>query len=106
MAITSSIAPTSPFREFKTNPGCPVVGVNMNDSPDTILGTGLAETSSPRMLYGRNEAAYQLCISTRALDYLIEKKELAVRRMGRKILIPYSELLKFSRKDHDAVATV
>ena len=64
-----------------------------------------AMAPAPRMLYGRNEAAYQLCISTRALDYLIEKKELAVRRMGRKILIPHNELLKFSRKDHDAVAT-
>lgn len=64
-----------------------------------------AVSSAPRMLYGRNEAAYQLCISTRALDYLIEKKELAVRRMGRKILIPHNELLKFSRKDHHAVAT-
>lgn len=66
--------------------------------------SALAAMAAPRMLYGRNEAAYQLCISTRALDYLIEKKELAVRRMGRKILIPHNELLKFSRKDHDAVA--
>jgi hypothetical protein len=58
----------------------------------------------PRMLYSRNEAAYQLCLSTRALDYLIGKKELAVRRVGRKILVPHNELLKFARKDHDAVA--
>jgi hypothetical protein len=57
------------------------------------------------MLYSRNEAAYQLCLSTRALDYLIGKKELAVRRVGRKILVPHNELLKFSRKDHDAVAS-
>ena len=59
----------------------------------------------PRMLHSRNEAAYLLCLSTRALDYLIGKKELAVRRVGRKILIPHTELLKFSRKDHDAVAS-
>jgi hypothetical protein len=76
----------------------------MNDSPNTFPATELAGMPVPRMLYGRNEAAYQLCISTRALDYLIEKKELAVRRMGRKILVPHNELLKFSRKDHDAVA--
>jgi excisionase family DNA binding protein len=82
------------------------LGVNMNDSPDTLpsIVTTVAVTPVPRMLYSRDEAAYQLCISTRALDYLIEKKELAVRRMGRKILIPHNELLKFSRKDHDAVA--
>lgn len=79
----------------------------MNYSPDTFpsIATAVAVAPAPRMLYSRDEAAYQLCISTRALDYLIEKKELAVRRMGRKILIPHSELLKFSRKDHDAVAT-
>ena len=59
----------------------------------------------PRMLYGRNEAAYLLCLSTRSLDYLIGKKELAVRRVGRKILVPHNELLKFARKDHDAVAS-
>lgn len=59
----------------------------------------------PRLLYSRTEAAYQLCISARAVDYLISKKELAVRRMGKKILIPYSELVKFARKDHTSVAT-
>ena len=59
----------------------------------------------PRMLHSRNEAAYLLCLSTRSLDYLIGKKELAVRRVGRKILVPHNELLKFARKDHDAVAS-
>jgi hypothetical protein len=59
----------------------------------------------PRTLHSRNEAAYLLCLSTRALDYLIGKKELTVRRVGRKILVPHVELLKFSRKDHDAVGS-
>ena len=32
----------------------------MNDSPNTFPATGLAGMPPPRMLYGRNEAAYQL----------------------------------------------
>ena len=69
----------------------------------TVLNNlfGAADEAPPRMLYSRKEAAYQLCISERALDYLVSKKEIAVRRMGKKILIPHAELVKFSRKDHD-----
>jgi hypothetical protein len=63
-----------------------------------------SESTRPRMLYSRDEAAYQLCISPRALDYLISKKELAVRRVGKKILIPHGELVRFAHKDHDSVA--
>ncbi len=63
------------------------------------------ESARPRMLYSRTEAAYQLCISARALDYLISKKELAVRRIGKKILVPHGELVRFARKDHESVAT-
>jgi len=58
-----------------------------------------------RLLYDRKSAALQLSISVRSLDYLISKKELAVRRMGKKILIPRSELVKFARKDHKSVAS-
>jgi hypothetical protein len=60
--------------------------------------------SEERMLYDRKSAALQLSISVRSLDYLISKKELAVRRMGKKILIPHAELVKFARKDHKSVA--
>lgn len=63
------------------------------------------ENVRPRLLYSRAEAAYQLSISERALDYLIAKKELAVRRLGKKILVPHGELVRFSRMDHAAVTT-
>lgn len=55
---------------------------------------------SGRMLYDRKDAARQLSISVRSLDYLIAGKRLATRRIGKKVLIPRGELLRFSRSDH------
>jgi hypothetical protein len=54
----------------------------------------------PRLLYTRQEAAYRLSLSVRSLDYYIATKRLATRRMGRKVLIPHGELIRFSRMDH------
>jgi excisionase family DNA binding protein len=53
-----------------------------------------------KLLIGRQEAAAALSISQRALDYLVEKKQLQVRRIGSRVLIPRSELLRFARADH------
>ena len=57
-------------------------------------------SSSARLLYSRKEAAYQLSISTRAIDYLIANREIAVRRNGSRILIPHAELIRYARADH------
>ncbi len=46
------------------------------------------------------EAAAVLSISQRALDYLVANKQLQVRRIGSRVLIPRSELLRFARADH------
>ena len=48
----------------------------------------------------RGGAARLLGVSTRTLDYLIAKKELNPRRVGRKVLISYEELREFARRDH------
>jgi excisionase family DNA binding protein len=53
-----------------------------------------------RLLYDRKEAARQLSISIRSLDYLIAGKKLGTCRIGKKILIPRTELIRFSRCDH------
>jgi excisionase family DNA binding protein len=53
----------------------------------------------PRLLYSRKEAAYQLSISTRSLDYLIAEGRLNTRKIGGRILVPHDELLRFSRHD-------
>ncbi len=59
-------------------------------------------TVSPetKLLVGRHEAAKMLSISPRALDYLIANKHLIARRIGTRVLIPVSDLQRFSRTDH------
>ena len=53
-----------------------------------------------RLLYDRKEAARQLSISVRSLDYLIAAKKLDTRRIGRKTLIPHGELVRFAKGNH------
>lgn len=53
-----------------------------------------------RLLYDRKNAALQLSISVRSLDYLIARGELKYRKMGKKILIPRAELVRYARGDH------
>jgi hypothetical protein len=53
--------------------------------------SGLATSgirSLSRLLYSRREAAHQLSISARSIDYLIETREINVRRNGKRILVP------------------
>jgi hypothetical protein len=53
-----------------------------------------------KLLVGRIAAAGMLSISCRALDYLVTNKQLLIRRIGTRVLIPLSELQRFSRSDH------
>jgi excisionase family DNA binding protein len=53
-----------------------------------------------KLLVGRQDAALLLSISQRALDYLVANKEIRVRRIGSRVLIPRSELQRFARADH------
>jgi hypothetical protein len=55
---------------------------------------------APRLLYDRKEAARQLSISTRSLDYLIAGKKLDIRRIGSRILIPHEELVRLATSAH------
>jgi hypothetical protein len=55
---------------------------------------------SQRLLYSRNEAACQLSISVRSLDYLISGKELETRRIGKKVLVPHGSLSRFAQANH------
>ena len=59
--------------------------------------------NSPRMLYDRKQAARQLSISTRSLDYIIAGKGLETRRIGKKVLIPYGSLKRYASGDHYAI---
>ena len=53
-----------------------------------------------KLLVGRHEAAEMLSISCRALDYLVASKQLMIRRIGSRVLIPVSALERFSNSDH------
>jgi hypothetical protein len=54
-----------------------------------------------RMLYGREEAAFQLSVSTRTIDRMLALKKFAnTRRIGRRVMIPHGELVRVSRMDH------
>lgn len=57
---------------------------------------------APRVLYERKDAARLLSISLSSLDRLIANKQLAARRIYRRVLIPHTELMRFSRSDHFA----
>lgn len=58
------------------------------------------ESLDQKLLVSRHEAALRLSISERAIDYLIANKQIATRRIGSRVLIPVTELQRFSRSDH------
>jgi hypothetical protein len=55
----------------------------------------------PRLV-SRKNAAVALAISIRALDYIIQAGRLPVRRIGGRILIPISDLKRFTALDRRA----
>jgi excisionase family DNA binding protein len=55
---------------------------------------------SEAILISKRDAAKALSISLRTLDNLIASKELTVRRVGRRCLIPRRALEDFARRDH------
>ena len=52
-----------------------------------------------RLLYSKAQAAEMLSVSVRTIDYLIANKELAVRRIGKRCLIPHQSLVRCARQD-------
>lgn len=57
-------------------------------------------TPSP-LRYTRPEAAARLRISLRTLDRLIAFKEIAVKRVGRRVFINEESLAQFIKRDHE-----
>ena len=58
-----------------------------------------------RLLYSRHEAARQLSISVRSLDYLIAGKQLETRRMGRKVLVTRASLVRYAAGNHFTIGS-
>jgi excisionase family DNA binding protein len=59
-----------------------------------------------KILVNRKEAARLLSVSLRSLDYLIMRRELLARRVGRRVLIPRRALEQFALRDHPALSPV
>ena len=55
---------------------------------------------SSRLLYDRKEAARQLSVSVRSVDYLIAGKELETRRIGKKVLVTHASLVRYAQANH------
>lgn len=53
-----------------------------------------------RLLYDRKESARQISISIRSLDYLIAAKTFRTIRIGKKVMIPHSELVRYASSNH------
>ena len=54
----------------------------------------------PKLLCSKKETADALDVSLRTVDNLIAQKELIVRRVGRRVLVPVNEIERFTRRDH------
>jgi excisionase family DNA binding protein len=50
------------------------------------------------LLVSKREAAALLSICVRTLDHLIGRKELPARKVGKRVLVPYSALVQFARR--------
>jgi len=53
-----------------------------------------------RLLYPRKDAAFQLGISVRSLDYLISNKKLTFQKIGKRVLVHRKELERFASANH------
>jgi len=52
------------------------------------------------ILVSKREAASLLSVCPRTIDNLVARRELPVRRIGRRVLIPRRALEQFARRDH------
>jgi len=52
------------------------------------------------LLVSKRDVAALLSLCVRTVDNLIATKKLPARRVGRRVLIPYSALVQFAKRDH------
>jgi hypothetical protein len=67
---------------------------------DIAAAADASFTGVTKLLYSRREASWAIGLSLRSLDGLVASGQLKTRKMGRRIMIPASELEKFALKDH------
>jgi len=59
-----------------------------------------AQRLPPPLLVSKRDAAALLSVCLRTIDNYIATKELPCRRLGKRVLIPYTALVAFARRDH------
>jgi excisionase family DNA binding protein len=64
----------------------------------------LSFPAPPKLAYSKAESASLLSVSLRTIDNLIARKELTVRRVGRRVIIPATSITAFLRLDHSTKA--
>jgi excisionase family DNA binding protein len=52
------------------------------------------------LLHSKRDAARLLGISERTLHTMLDTGQLSARRCGSRVLIPYEEIVKFTKHDH------
>jgi excisionase family DNA binding protein len=68
--------------------------------------TTVAEQTRSPIAMTKQEAAQMLGVSLRTIDRLIALKELQVRRLGRRVLIPRAALESLMHRDHPTQITL
>jgi excisionase family DNA binding protein len=71
----------------------PSYPANFKKTSDLKLG-GFFMRQEIRLGYSRKQAAFQLSVSPRTIDYWIAKGALRAIRLGRRIVIPGHELIR------------
>ena len=61
----------------------------------------MTEEQLEPLLYTKKQAAHLLSVSLRTIDNLIARRELPIRRLGKRVLIPRRGLEQFLRSDHE-----
>jgi hypothetical protein len=65
-----------------------------------VVSTQNDTSEEHRLLYDRREAARMLSLPIRSIDYFLAAGVFKTRRVGKKVMIPYAELVKFAARDH------
>jgi excisionase family DNA binding protein len=79
------------------------MGSTLNKQAETSTASNALNPFTFKLQFSRDEAAQMLGVSPRTLDRLIAEKELTVRRIGRRVLVPRDALTSFAKRDHSVV---
>jgi excisionase family DNA binding protein len=79
----------------------------MNETHVSSAETSTLSAEGPalpqKLRYTRREAAIQLAVSVRTVDYRVASGELKPVRDGKRVLFTRQELDRFARRDHPAI---